>query len=277
MNSLLVGLDEVATQNQLSSGWTFAILDSLQWKTVDASRHKDAKGKPMVYHGKKFTQADEQAYRTFLKALRRAAENSNPSLLAFSILDTSMLTALIPMLQRVVHASLVSVGARQPAPIRILQRLFPGLAMLQRLTSSLTGSNEIAIQIDQDNVTKAFATSSVQVNGRSVSLPDLAAKLYEAHRKLQFSSSPVLATSGVAVLADSKSVAVQAADVFGNFAMAFARVHLGDTSARLALKACIFHDAFGDLINTSLLESSAKLRGPDVELLRPGALTLKIV
>jgi hypothetical protein len=234
-------------------------------------------GKRLTYHGKKFKTAQKTEYETFLKALRREAETTSTSLLAFTLLDTSTWATLVPTLERVVEKSLTTVGAGDAQVVLILQRLFPGLATLQRLSVALKTTSPMDIVIDQDAITKKYGTTTIVVKGKAVQLPRIARTVYEGHRKHLFPKSPPLGAAGIAVMSDAKSVAVQGADVLGNFAMAFARVQLGDPSSKLALKAELFASAFGDLIDTGPLKAGAVLNGSDIQLLQPGALTLSIV
>jgi hypothetical protein len=113
---------------------------------------------------------------------------------------TQMAGALVPTLESVIHKSLDSAGLKEPAFVRILQRIFPGLATLQRLTKDFPEGSNISIEIDRDDVTRDFGSTTVNVDGRRIELSRVAKATYESHRKRLFPRSSALATSGIAVV-----------------------------------------------------------------------------
>ncbi|HEY4130669.1 MAG TPA: hypothetical protein VGM50_08620 [Gemmatimonadaceae bacterium] len=105
----------------------------------------------------------------------------------------------------------------------------------------------------------------------------LLAAVYEGHRELLFSKAPPLDGPGsVRVLSDTKSVMVQAADVVGNFVMAYALHHLGEASKSRAVKASVFRSVFGDVLDPATVKKAAVLTGNEMTWIQPGALTLRI-
>jgi hypothetical protein len=76
---------------------------------------------------------------------------------------------------------------------------------------------------------------------------------------------------------DAKSRAIQIADVFGNFALAYAFVKLGNTSKARVVKATILEDVFGDILDPSIVQKACTLVGDnDIQLNCSGGLTLRI-
>jgi hypothetical protein len=76
-------------------------------------------------------------------------------------------------------------------------------------------------------------------------------------------------------LSDTKSFAIQAADVMGNFSMAYLFYKKGDNSKKRNLKAKLFIDCFGDTIDASILKQ-INLSGNDIELLVYGSIDFDI-
>lgn len=271
MTDLIAGLDEIGTETQMSDGWTFVVL------SVEglARFKKELSPKPkQTFHGKKFKTALEPEYRHFLTALRREAEGPDSALLAFSLLDRPFRREFVPSIRRLVAKSLGESGLAASGFSAVIEHVFPGLATLQRLTRDMGSAHELAIELDRDDVTRRFASMQTAVGLKTLTLQRVTHAAYEGYRKHLFSNSPALGTGSISVVNDAKSLPVQAADVLGNFAMAYALVALGHPSKKLSLKAVIFSDVFGDLLKGTDLPSQAYLRGNDMELKQSGALTL---
>jgi len=132
------------------------------------------------------------------------------------------------------------------------------------------------VDLDSDTFTERINGLDVTLNGRSVAAARILAAAYRGYRSNRFPASPELGPGGIRVISDTKSLPVQVADVFGNFALAFLFRVLGDASKKRDLKGTIFADAFGDAIGTPNLAALASLRGNDIELKENGALTLQI-
>ncbi len=68
---------------------------------------------------------------------------------------------------------------------------------------------------------------------------------------------------------------VQAADVIGNFSLAYVYDKAGQATARVAQKAQIFLDVFGDIIDDAALAECEFING-ELSLKQEGALTFTI-
>jgi hypothetical protein len=167
-------------------------------------------------------------------------------------------------------------GVTDSLAISIGEHLFPGLIALHRLTNGLSASS-VAIEVDSDSISKRLGLSTVEARGHPVSTARLLTAAYNACRERQFPSSPIVASGGLRALKDTSSRAIQVADVFGNFALAYAFVHLGHTSKTRAVKAKVLEDVFGDLLEPAHVTSACGLVGSDdIQLNQSGQLTLRI-
>lgn len=279
MTVLVVGIDEVATEKQLVSGWTYFVLaDPDRMRFEAAVRQLANAGGLRHYHAKKFKKAMAAEYEAFLRLVRNAVEGaSDVAALIHSMNETSWKAQFLDLLERSVGGALSRNSIADSQTHQMLQSLFPGLATLQRLFPAGDKHYRFRAEIDQDNVTKALGATSVSVKGATVRAERLLAAAYEGHRRLLFPNSPELDEPvGVQVLSDTKSVMIQAADVVGNFAMAYALHHLGDPSTSRAVKAQVFANVFGDIIDPVTVTSAAVLQGNEMTWRQQGALTLRI-
>jgi hypothetical protein len=235
-------------------------------------------GKPHPYHARRFEKAQRAAYEQFLQTIRYAVEQSKgPPRLHFTLNNLSWKTEFIEFVGRLVTGALGRAGVVGPAAVRQLQALFPDLVTLQRLLRDVESADEVRLEIDRDDITEHLGTWTTAVQGRIVAVEQFLAAMYRSHRTRLFPTSPALVhKAGIAVVSDTRSIIVQAADVVGNFAMAYAMYHLGDSSRTREVKAGVFEAVFGDVITADDVIASAELRDGELALKTDGALTLNI-
>jgi hypothetical protein len=273
MASLLAAVDEIATETQLSEGWTYCVLPATAFASIQAALRNTS---VTHFHGKRFKTPDEAAYRALLSEARRQIEQADRYLLSFTLLDLTWKNQFVGFMERLLGGSMKLAGVSDETCVRIAQRLFPGLATLQRLTSSFPTGEVMDIDLDSDSFTEKINKLDITVNGRSIEAARILAAAYRAHGNLLFPGSPALGSGGIRVISDTKSLPVQVADVFGNFALSYLFCALGDTSTKRALKASIFSDAFGDLLKDIDPTTNATLKCNDIELGGNGPLTLEL-
>jgi len=270
---VIAAIDEVATETQLSAGWTYALFPLASIDAIDAAVKNCA---VKHFHGKRFKKSQEADYRALLAASRRELEQSDSSLLLFTLNNLSWKADLVPFAERIISNAMYSAGVTDASVLLIGEHLFPGMITLQRLMSG-SSANSIEIEIDSDDISKLLRSSAAKVRGHSVPTARLLTAAYNAYRKEQFPHSPDLAIGGLRVLKDANSRAIQVADVLGNFALAYAFVHLGQTSKTRGVKAKILEDIFGDILDPRQVAATCTLVGPnDIQVNKPGALTLSI-
>ncbi len=281
MPELIVGLDEIATETQLSEGWSYLVLPKLQFPkfTVEADKIGSSLSK-RVFHGKKFKKQETNEYHRFLLLIRQVAENNLSSLLVFTLMNESWKSKYLPFVGRIVKNSMAQANVLSADAEEQVSKLMPGLLDLQKRLSGLSGSTSVEIELDRDDVTRKFSQTVAIYKPESLSL-DVKAEtilraIYNGIGKKQFPNSPALSNNGFRVVSDAKSRLIQAADVFGNFAMAYLLVKLGDKSNKREAKAEIFDKVFGDLLTDDLSKSAKLSSNGEVELLSNGALTLEI-
>ncbi len=278
MASLIAGVDEIATETQRSEGWCYFCIPETEYAAfeVEARALLAESGKISSFHGKKFKQDEATEYEQFLLIIRRYAENTVPTILSCTLNSEAWKSKYISFCERVVTNVFQSVGVTNQTLIDVCKSLTPGLLSFMRLSNHLGGNNELTMEIDSDNIKEQYPSLNTMITGQPVSCDFLLTKFYNAYRTMQFANSPKLKNNGIAVLKDSRSLAVQAADVIGNFSTSYVYYKLGNTSKKRILKGQIFERVFGDKYNTENFKDSIKLCGTnDLELLNDGAFTME--
>lgn len=272
--SWVAGVDEIASETQLSEGWTYAVLPDVAISAIDSAVSGCS---VKAFHGKKFKKSQEADYETFLTAARSELLKHQNAFLTFTLLDVSWKDQFLGFANRLISGGIQGAGVSDPNALAIAKHLFPGLITFQRLTVNANLA-AIDIEIDSDDISKKLARSSISIKGHSIPAAKLLGWAYEGHRKQQFPTSPALGTGGIQALADAKSSAIQVADVFGNFALSYIFIQLGHTSKTRKVKADIFQRVFSEITPSPIL-SAAKLSGStmnDIELTQSGGLTLRL-
>lgn len=271
----ICGVDEIASETQISEGWTYAVLPIAATYAIDAA----VSGcNVKTFHGKKFKKDQAADYELFLSAIRTELLNHAGAHLTFTLLESTWKSQFLASTSAIVSGGLQGAGITDPVAISIATHLFPGLATLQRLTSA-TPTPIIGVEIDSDSVSAKLALSRVAVSSQTIATGKILGFAYEAYRKKLFPSSPKLGSDGILALNDAKSRAIQAADVFGNFALAYMFVQLGHKSKSRVVKAGIFEHVFSSEITPKPIHAAATLTGltnNDIQLTQPGGLTLRI-
>lgn len=269
------GVDEIASETQVSEGWTYAVLPIAAVSAIDAAVSGCG---VKAFHGKKFKTNQASDYEFFLNTIRTELLNHNGAHLTFTLLEATWKNQFLASTRNIVSGGFQGAGITDPVAISIAEHLFPGLATLQRLTSQ-TPSAGIRIEIDSDSVSAKLARNSVVVSGKKMATAKILGFAYEAYRKRLFPSSPQLLSNSILVLDDAKSRAIQAADVFGNFALAYIFFQLGHKSKSRTSKAKIFEQVFNGEIMPGPIHTATMLTGPtnnDIQLAHSGGLTLRI-
>lgn len=270
---LVAGIDETASETQTSDGWTYCVL------TDDAAQHLVAdhanilaRGTVKSFHGKKFKAHLAQEYRDFLSAIRLRSENAARRLLALKLMDETWKTEFVPFIHRVTANAIAAVGLANPSALAAINRIMPAIAELQRLLRDVGSSEVISLEIDRDSVTKKLPTLTFSRGATEASAEKVLRGLYAGFAKKNHPDAPALSPAGVRIVSDTNSVIVQAADVFGNFALAHASSVIGHGSKKLALKSKIFADIFGDdLTGTSAAAEIALSSNNELQIAQSGA------
>lgn len=277
MAKLIAGLDEIGTETLKSEGWCYFCLPEKEYiKFSTEVQALLASTKLTVFHGKKFKVKEAAEYEQFLRLIRKYAENSVPTILSCTLNSEIFKHTFLGFCNRITENVFTQVGVKDHELINVCKQLTPGLFSFLRLVNHLGNDNDLSIEVDSDSVKEKYPHLSTIIKEHTFTADFLMTKLYNAYRQFQFANSPKLAESGISVLKDDHSFAIQAADVIGSFSTSFVYYKLGNTSKTRIARGEIFEKVFGDKFGLENFSSSIKLVGEnDLELLNEGAFTME--
>lgn len=279
-STLTVGIDQVATGTQKTQGWSFFLMPTEavhEFSQKSANILSAARLKLKAFHGKKFRKRDFDSYLEFLRLVRQVLEHHSPSLLLCSLMNEKWKGTFVPSAEKLLSEALKNASISDEATEAVLKTLIPPLFTFQRWTRELPQPASVAIEIGADDMKRGYSKSRVKVRGGEVHVGVPLRGFYNAYRKARFPNSPELEHSGVNVVEDDKSFLIQAADVFGNFALATLFTQLGRISDTQSKKAEILKTAFEDAIEEPDYASLCRIHGDnDLELLNDGTLNISI-
>jgi hypothetical protein len=280
---LSAGLDDIATERQMTSGWSFVVLPTTAVPQFSADAQKLLPSAKNEFHAKDLNIGDAvecQAYKEFLSLLRKTAEASLGSILACSVNDQTWHADLTGHADRLVTGVLANLGVADKAVADGAKDAAPSLFTLHRLMNSpaKTAATVTLLEIDKNTTTGLFAAKSVVINKKSMPATRLLAMLSNGYRKQRFLQAPELDAAAIAVVDSEASFLVQGADVLGNFAMNYLIRNLVSATPGRTKKAQIFEDVFKDLLPQTQFGQIAALSGPALEpaLKQAGALTFMV-
>ncbi len=189
------------------------------------------------------------------------------------------------------YTSLVStvyqgIGVEDTDAVKVAQKLIGALMQLQYRMSSYKFSvdDSFLIQVDTDTIKDKFDSEERIINIQSdlkhlipqVKVTDsfLLLQLYNNYKKIFFPETPTC--EQVTTFNDEDSFIIQAADIFGNFALAYIFYSLGKRSNTLERKVEIFHEVFGSNLKDIDFVNSISIEGEDLKLKQEGLATIAI-
>jgi hypothetical protein len=270
--SLVVGIDETATETQLTEGWSFFLLPAgAVANFATAGKAILAKAEISAFHGKKFRVRDADAYLQFLRLIRLQLQTHTPSILICSLMNEKWKGTFVPFAENLLQTAIAGASLHDLALFRILKTMVAPLLTLQRLTRGCSEPASIRIEIDADDIKRNFVHSRVAVRNATIHASVPPRGVYNGYRKRRFPKSSELERDSIDVVDDNDSILIQAADVFGNFSFG-GFVELGVRSKLRLKKSELLASAFGDILEPIDYQAKCRLRGADLELLTDGTL-----
>jgi hypothetical protein len=277
-NQLIVGIDEFASETKKSAGWCFFCLPEKAYKqfSFEANQILITSGKIKSFHGKKFNESQSGEYNKFLSLIKKYTEAYFPSLRSSTLLSIKQKKDFDLYCSNQIEEYFKQV---RPKELNIVKHYKPEagyllflLKVLQRFGRNYQFRLEIDNDTNKNNIIKETKLFSKKQNYAE----EIIYNFYNNYRVVsEYKDSPLLIKNGVSFLNDTKSFAIQAADVMGNFSMAYLFYKLGDKSKKRNLKARLFFDCFGDSIEESTLKKII-LSGNDIELSVYGSIDFDI-
>jgi len=269
---LLVGIDDTATATQRSQGWAFIGLPQAGLFDLQTAVSSFARG--ASFHGSKCGPRNIGRYESFLVAIRDTVRRHHPSFLAHVFDDQSWHIDFGQFARTVVRQAGGNPTASAEAAVT---HVLPPLMTLQRLLADQQlAAHQLEVSIDEHGFTHGFSSIRLHVRSGQIDAGDFTRIIYNAYRERLFPAASDMIPNGLHVVPDDQSILIQAADVFGNFAAAYAAYKLGATDHR-QLKGEAFGGVFDDPDMSDILPALS-LAGNHLEvtLSTPGSMRLLI-
>lgn len=268
---LSAGIDDTATERKASEGWGFIVIPE---DNVSKLQREAARLSQTPFHGSRVKKRNIRKYEKFLTTIRDVVASDSPSLLAHVFDDPIWHTDLKEISQTVV--SLVQPQCEERVEAA-LNYVFPPLLTLQRITAKANMTTaQTEVWLDECGQTQGFAEMKVDTPPSSMSAVAYSKALYNGYRRARLPAASEMAAGGLHVLPDEQSILIQAADVFGNFAAAYAAWKLGGSKDIWRLKGEAFERVF-DSPDLSKVAPGLSLKdGLEISLENAGVLELVI-
>lgn len=276
MAKFVTGIDDIATMNGISKGWTIISFNADYFEDFNKSATDILKSSELhSFHAKDFKRKKETYYQKFLELIRTTISKGENSFLCCTLLDALWETEFKNFCDYVIEGAFNKAQISDNDLLEASKKIAAPLFTYLRLSSKQAVADSTSIDIDSDSILKGLATGKL-IQGTKIcnQVPIFAA--LKAYQQKQFPSAPLIEKKEINVLNDENSFLIQAADVFGNFSTAKARQALGITTKTNDLKCKIFDSVFEDLIDTSKLNQQIEIAGEDIKLKQAGSLTLCI-
>jgi hypothetical protein len=199
---LVAGLDDIATERQLTSGLSFVVLPKAEAAQFVTQARQLLPSGLSEFHANDLNSKDVsecQAYEDFLSLLRKTAETAPASLLVCSLNNQTWHNDLTSFAARIVSNVFATLGVRDSNILAGASDAAPSLFTLPRLLK-IPSAALSSLDIDQNTETGRFALRTVSVNGSSMPATQLLALLANAYRKQQFPHSPEIHRSGISIV-----------------------------------------------------------------------------
>lgn len=274
---LIVGADDFATGTQKCEGWTYFILPKSERVDFETdARAVLAKTGMSSFHGKEYRIRLSAEYRKFLKVIRDYLLSSRHSLAVNTLITQREIRKLKSFARRVARRSLNTAGVTATSIVSAIQKYIIPMFTLFRLTEVLGSNLTMQVELDKDSGYADLASMTWSNGPRSVPAAVIFKTMLNAYRTKQFPSAPSLADNPLDVMDDEKSMIVQAADVLGNFSMAYMFVKLGKTTKTRVSKADLFDQIFGDTLEDFDFLKNMTLHNDDIILNVDGYINFRI-
>lgn len=275
LTKLVTGIDDIGTGTGETQGWTFISFNELflpEFK-LKSQTILDESGLKS-FHGKEFKRKKAKYYVDFFRLIRETLEKGvdGSSFLCCTLNDEIWKVDFKNFCSQIIESEFKSAGITDKKILDGTKKIIAPFYTYQRKASQKIDSSITLIEIDKDSIINVINEENILIKGHELSakLPIYAA--LTANRNVNFPSSPEIVD--IAILDDTDSFLIQAADLFGNFSLSVANKELGKQSKINDLKDQIFREIFADILDTTAIHSSLELKNDEIILKNKGAFNL---
>ena len=269
---LRVGVDDIATETQKCDGWTYFCLPEVYVNEFsDEARKIIASSKLSIFHGKKFKVGHAGEYLAFLELIRKYQIKSMQTRAVNVLFSADFKAELQKFGGRLLPQVLNHGGVQSKVTTDLLLPYLAPLFTLARVAEGLAQNCIMQVEMDECNQLGNLGQHVHEKMGIPIEAHVILKAIYNGYAKKQFPKAPLLSDDGISVVRDTNSFLIQAADVIGNFSMAYVFVRLGKKSKTKEAKAALIEKVFGDWFNKNDFCNAVKLDGNDLVLMNGAA------
>lgn len=276
---LKIAIDELATERQNLTGYTYVILNNNSYNKLiqDTAILKSTSSINYSFHGKKYKSNHKEAYKNFLDIIKSSIESSEPSLICVTLNTSNINEELNDFFSRLFSKVSNNTIQIEEKDCVVLKSIIPYILSLQRVSEHMNLSKmDAEIEIDSDDIKNKLPNVIVK-NGQQEFTGAWYLKTFcNKYRDLRFPGAPSL-TESIRPIPDSRSAFIQATDVFANFLLSHIFILSGHPSPKRKEKSDLLVDVFGDKIriSQSLLDQIKRVGKSDLDLDIEGAVTYR--
>lgn len=105
--SLIIGLDEIASETHVSEGWSYALFSTASLASIQTAVASCA---VKTFHGKKFKTSQTPDYECFLHAVRHELDKPEEAGVVFTLMDSKWKNTLVPFAPKLIQGSFTKAG-----------------------------------------------------------------------------------------------------------------------------------------------------------------------
>ncbi len=266
MTKFATGIDDIATMDGSCSGWTIVSIDQALLANFEETAEQILKAANLTsFHGKEFKRKKIASYVQFLELVRSTLE-AGPGFVACVLLGQDWRSDFDTFCYKVIGSAFSEAGIEATAITNASKKLAAPLFTYQRLAEGKCRGGTTLIHIDRHIIYDALNSCELLLDGCKISsqLPIIAA--LRAYGREIFPNAPEVERESIMICPDEDSFLVQAADIIGNFATAFAFRQLGKCSKSNEAKCSAFEQVFGDILDLTRFPIEVRLNGDNLEL-----------
>lgn len=262
-----IGIDDIATGTRMCDGWTYFCLPDVYIGDFAQEARNIIKSPGLHgFHGKRYKDQFQDEYREFLKLIHKYGDMSLQTRNSCILFTQEHKQQLLDSGISILSATLTQSDVRPETAVKHLFPYVPPLLSLARLLPDLGPNMTMSVEMDDCGQANDMEQYIQRADGNTVTGRDLLNKMYNEYVAERAFTSPSLSSNGVAVMSDTKAFLIQAADVFGNFSMAYTFVRLGNESKSRKAKAALIQEVFGDRISEVDFSKQVSFVGNDLVL-----------
>lgn len=274
----ITGIDDIGTGTQKSEGWTYFSIP----KNSEANFNKEASqilaiANISVFHGKDFKRKKARFYKQFFDLIKSTMISNDGAFIACCIQSESWKAEYLEFSKILIQKSYSNANIKCDWLISASAKLAAPLFTYMRLSESFSAVTETTVEIDKHSILNLLNNNELIINNNKISNSIPIYAVAKAYREQVFPKAPLMIKDGLSVVRDEASFVVQAADMFGNFAIAHAYKSLGKVSNTTSLKSDIFAEAFPELNNSEKVTQNLTIKNNEIHLKQNGAFTIKLV